>query len=173
MVWNPSLCFYYWLSIKHNRTQPKGKYIIILQSFAKLIRTKPNSKLKMMGINYNLIGSLIGRAMACQAMCWRFEFSPINYMGRYRSGYNEAVLKTVCPKGRVGSNPTLSVMAGCPSGLRYFTANEVIIKNDPRVQISSLSFIKEINIKFLIVVIVNYWFLYNFCICCIRNKLYL
>ncbi len=28
---------------------------------------------------------------------------------RYRSGHNEAVLKTVCPKGRVGSNPTLSV----------------------------------------------------------------
>ena len=27
---------------------------------------------------------------------------------RYRSGHNEAVLKTVCPEGRVGSNPTLS-----------------------------------------------------------------
>ena len=25
---------------------------------------------------------------------------------RYRSGHNEAVLKTVCPQGRVGSNPT-------------------------------------------------------------------
>ena len=24
----------------------------------------------------------------------------------YRSGHNEAVLKTVCPQGRVGSNPT-------------------------------------------------------------------
>ena len=32
-------------------------------------------------------------------------------MERYRSGHNEAVLKTVCPKGRVGSNPTLSVGA--------------------------------------------------------------
>jgi hypothetical protein len=31
-------------------------------------------------------------------------------MERYRSGHNEAVLKTVCPQGRVGSNPTLSVM---------------------------------------------------------------
>lgn len=30
----------------------------------------------------------------------------------YRSGHNEAVLKTVCPKGRVGSNPTLSVFYG-------------------------------------------------------------
>ena len=33
----------------------------------------------------------------------------IIYMERYRSGHNEAVLKTVCPQGRVGSNPTLSV----------------------------------------------------------------
>ena len=32
----------------------------------------------------------------------------IEYVERYRSGHNEAVLKTVCPKGRVGSNPTLS-----------------------------------------------------------------
>ncbi len=31
-----------------------------------------------------------------------------NDMERYRSGHNEAVLKTVCPQGRVGSNPTLS-----------------------------------------------------------------
>ena len=31
-------------------------------------------------------------------------------MERYRSGHNEAVLKTVCPQGRVGSNPTLSVI---------------------------------------------------------------
>ena len=30
-------------------------------------------------------------------------------MERYRSGHNEAVLKTVCAQGRVGSNPTLSV----------------------------------------------------------------
>ena len=29
-------------------------------------------------------------------------------MERYRSGHNEAVLKTVCPKGREGSNPSLS-----------------------------------------------------------------
>ena len=33
----------------------------------------------------------------------------IQLLERYRSGHNEAVLKTVCPKGRVGSNPTLSV----------------------------------------------------------------
>ena len=29
-------------------------------------------------------------------------------MEKYRSGHNEAVLKTVCPKGRMGSNPILS-----------------------------------------------------------------
>ena len=33
-------------------------------------------------------------------------------MQRYRSGHNEAVLKTVCPQGRVGSNPTLCVNTG-------------------------------------------------------------
>ena len=32
------------------------------------------------------------------------------HMERYRSGHNEAVLKTVCPQGRVGSNPTLSAV---------------------------------------------------------------
>ena len=36
-------------------------------------------------------------------------------MERYRSGHNEAVLKTVCPKGREGSNPTLSVLEKYPS----------------------------------------------------------
>lgn len=34
----------------------------------------------------------------------------LNSLERYRSGHNEAVLKTVCPQGRVGSNPTLSVV---------------------------------------------------------------
>ncbi len=36
------------------------------------------------------------------------EINAIKYVERYRSGHNEAVLKTVCPRGRVGSNPTLS-----------------------------------------------------------------
>ena len=40
----------------------------------------------------------------------RQEISINEYMERYRSGHNEAVLKTVCPQGRVGSNPTLSVL---------------------------------------------------------------
>ena len=31
-------------------------------------------------------------------------------MQRYRSGHNEAVLKTVCPRGHVGSNPTFCVV---------------------------------------------------------------
>ena len=34
---------------------------------------------------------------------------------RYRSGHNEAVLKTVCPQGRVGSNPTLSAGDASPT----------------------------------------------------------
>ena len=38
-------------------------------------------------------------------------------MERYRSGHNEAVLKTVCPKGRVGSNPTLSAGDTFSAGL--------------------------------------------------------
>ena len=40
------------------------------------------------------------------------KFLNIESVERYRSGHNEAVLKTVCPKGRVGSNPTLSVFYG-------------------------------------------------------------
>ncbi len=36
---------------------------------------------------------------------------------RYRSGHNEAVLKTVCPQGRVGSNPTLSAGDASPPSL--------------------------------------------------------
>ena len=39
-------------------------------------------------------------------------------MERYRSGHNEAVLKTVCPQGRVGSNPTLSAR-------EFFFRNEI------------------------------------------------
>ena len=38
-------------------------------------------------------------------------------MERYRSGHNEAVLKTVCPQGRVGSNPTLSAGDTFSAGL--------------------------------------------------------
>ena len=30
------------------------------------------------------------------------------FLERYRSGHNEAVLKTVCPQGHKGSNPFLS-----------------------------------------------------------------
>ena len=42
-------------------------------------------------------------------------------MQRYRSGHNEAVLKTVCPQGRVGSNPTLSVQADQESAVLIIT----------------------------------------------------
>ncbi len=33
-----------------------------------------------------------------------------NALERYRSGHNEAVLKTVCPQGHMGSNPILSAL---------------------------------------------------------------
>ena len=33
-----------------------------------------------------------------------------NTLERYRSGHNEAVLKTVCPQGHMGSNPILSAL---------------------------------------------------------------
>ena len=55
-------------------------------------------------------------------------------MERYRSGHNEAVLKTVCPKGRVGSNPTLSasIITMEPDYMRallffFFLANSAIL----------------------------------------------
>ena len=55
-------------------------------------------------------------------------------MERYRSGHNEAVLKTVCPQGRVGSNPTLSVSQVAEKVFeknlkKYLTNNEVIRYN--------------------------------------------
>ncbi len=44
-----------------------------------------------------------------QMKAYKKRFTEYVFMERYRSGHNEAVLKTVCPQGRVGSNPTLSV----------------------------------------------------------------
>ena len=38
------------------------------------------------------------------------RFPSLALVQGYRSGHNEAVLKTVCPQGRVGSNPTLSAL---------------------------------------------------------------
>ena len=54
----------------------------------------------------------------------RFESDILHHlilnMARYRSGHNEAVLKTVCPKGHVGSNPTLAASF-------IFFENEILI----------------------------------------------
>ena len=41
------------------------------------------------------------------------QICKFNTLERYRSGHNEAVLKTVCPQGHMGSNPILSA---CPTG---------------------------------------------------------
>ena len=43
---------------------------------------------------------------------------------RYRSGHNEAVLKTVCPKGRMGSNPILSAL----QNFRFCSLQTVLIQ---------------------------------------------
>ena len=53
-----------------------------------------------------------------------------NDMERYRSGHNEAVLKTVCPKGRMGSNPILS--AGDILSAGNFISNKFSLEKYPR-----------------------------------------
>ena len=62
---------------------------------------------------------------------------------RYRSGHNEAVLKTVCPKGRVGSNPTLSVFYGEVPKLAEGTPLErvQVVNSGARVQIPPSPFV--------------------------------
>ena len=54
---------------------------------------------------------------------------------RYRSGHNEAVLKTVCPQGRVGSNPTLSVnIARSRIDTVQFFSDKDSVRNDQILQ---------------------------------------
>ena len=49
------------------------------------------------------------------------------YVERYRSGHNEAVLKTDSPRGRVGSNPTLSALTrGAGNSVMEFPALYVL-----------------------------------------------
>ena len=63
----------------------------------------------------------------------------MNIMERYRSGHNEAVLKTVCPQGRVGSNPTLSasqVQKSWKTWKKYLT-------NKQKVRYNTQGFSKE------------------------------
>ena len=45
---------------------------------------------------------------------WSTDFR--NIMERYRSGHNEAVLKTVCPQGHKGSNPFRSALKSPGAG---------------------------------------------------------
>ena len=53
---------------------------------------------------------------------------------RYRSGHNEAVLKTVCPNGHMGSNPILSALFHLKRGNRisYIKCNSAILEKYPR-----------------------------------------
>ena len=60
----------------------------------------------------------------------------VEYMERYRSGHNEAVLKTVCPQGRVGSNPTLSAF-------RSFANARLLLLYNKKIGDKMLSTMKE------------------------------
>ena len=54
-------------------------------------------------------------------------------MERYRSGHNEAVLKTVCPKGHVGSNPTLSADKEiCQRNIIYRIQHDEVLGEVPK-----------------------------------------
>ena len=47
-------------------------------------------------------------------------------MQRYRSGHNEAVLKTVCPQGHMGSNPILSAQVYLIDKPLYMDMNQLL-----------------------------------------------
>ena len=52
---------------------------------------------------------------------------------RYRSGHNEAVLKTVCPNGHMGSNPILSAKELlCVIVIEYTTLVGIFLEKYPR-----------------------------------------
>ena len=63
---------------------------------------------------------------------------------RYRSGHNEAVLKTVCPKGRVGSNPTLSARHSCRRSL-YRLSESTIWRSTQEVEGTPLERVQVVN----------------------------
>ena len=63
---------------------------------------------------------------------------------RYRSGHNEAVLKTVCPKGRVGSNPTLSARHSCRRSL-YRLLESTIWRSTQEVEGTPLERVQVVN----------------------------
>ena len=66
---------------------------------------------------------------------------------RYRSGHNEAVLKTVCPQGRVGSNPTLSALDVSPRQLLFIGKSEInlIWRSTQEVEGTPLERVQVVN----------------------------
>ena len=76
--------------------------------------------------------------------CVRRKTECIKHLERYRSGHNEAVLKTVCPQGRVGSNPTLSAGDNSPTPTDWlatqnvtdesFTGDHIAVKNSAHLE---------------------------------------
>ena len=64
-------------------------------------------------------------------------------MERYRSGHNEAVLKTVCPQGRVGSNPTLSVEIAI--SLKEYVVYSVVWRSTQEAEGTPLERVQVVN----------------------------
>ena len=86
-------------------------------SFSGLLMTKKESKYRLLIIvnknQKNLEKSLtpadlFANISFVRARQQRLRRERKNDTERYRSGHNEAVLKTVCPNGHMGSNPILS-----------------------------------------------------------------
>ena len=74
-----------------------------------------------------------------------FAFGKKNVkMERYRSGHNEAVLKTVCPQGRVGSNPTLSVRYEVSQN-EYVKTSSVIWRSTQEAEGTPLERVQVVN----------------------------
>ena len=69
-----------------------------------------------------------------------------NGLERYRSGHNEAVLKTVCPQGRVGSNPTLSAgrKRDSPANLTI-VVNQLFWRSTQEVEGTPLERVQVVN----------------------------
>ena len=61
-------------------------------------------------------------------------------MERYRSGHNEAVLKTVCLQGHMGSNPILSVWQRC----RQKRIRKNSFSSEKRLPIYALSCVEQL-----------------------------
>ena len=74
--------------------------------FRKKFKKNKNNCLTLNHLFANIILAL--REIRTQSEKTKYNHIYVIDSERYRSGHNEAVLKTVCPQGRKGSNPFLS-----------------------------------------------------------------